>query len=89
MFGQQIWVALPKALEEVDPSFSNHAEQTLPGPEADGASLTVIAGDVFSQRSPVPVFSDLSYEHRCWAQVRQPIAGARGAYRTRHVRRLW
>jgi redox-sensitive bicupin YhaK (pirin superfamily) len=61
MFGQQIWVALPKALEEMDPSFSNHAERTLPGLEADGASLTVIAGDAFGRRSPVPVFSDLMY----------------------------
>jgi redox-sensitive bicupin YhaK (pirin superfamily) len=61
MFGQQIWVALPKALEEMDPTFSNHAERTLPDLEADGASLTVIAGDAFGHRSPVPVFSDLMY----------------------------
>jgi redox-sensitive bicupin YhaK (pirin superfamily) len=45
----------------MDPSFSNHADQTLPGLEADGACLTVIAGDAFGQRSPVPVFSDLMY----------------------------
>jgi redox-sensitive bicupin YhaK (pirin superfamily) len=29
LFGQQIWVALPKALEEMPPSFSHHAAGTL------------------------------------------------------------
>lgn len=61
MFGQQIWVALPKALEEMQPSFSNHAEGTLPGLEADGVSLTIVAGEAFGERSPVPVYSDLMY----------------------------
>jgi redox-sensitive bicupin YhaK (pirin superfamily) len=61
MFGQQIWVALPKALEETQPGFSHHADGTLPGLEADGASLTIVAGEAFGQRSPVPVFSDLMY----------------------------
>jgi len=61
MFGQQIWVALPKAMEEMQPGFSNHAKVALPGLEADGVSLTVIAGEAFLQRSPVPVHSDLMY----------------------------
>jgi len=61
IFGQQIWVALPTALEEMPPGFSHHAEGTLPGLEADGVALTVIAGEAFGQRSPVPVFSDLMY----------------------------
>jgi redox-sensitive bicupin YhaK (pirin superfamily) len=61
MFGQQIWVALPKALEEMQPGFSHYAEGTLPGLEADCVSLTVIAGEAFGQHSPVPVYSDLMY----------------------------
>ena len=61
MFGQQIWVALPKAMEEMQPGFSNHVKVALPGLEADGVSLTVIAGEAFLQRSPVPVHSDLMY----------------------------
>ena len=61
MFGQQIWVALPKALEEMPPGFSHHAEGTLPGLEADGVSLTIVAGQAFGQRSPMPVYSDLMY----------------------------
>jgi len=61
LFGQQIWVALPKALEEMQPSFSHHAAGTLPEIEADGFSLAVIAGQAFGERSPVPVCSDLMY----------------------------
>jgi redox-sensitive bicupin YhaK (pirin superfamily) len=61
MFGQQIWIALPKAMEEMQPGFSNHAKGALPSLDADGASLTVIAGEAFRQRSPVPVYSDLMY----------------------------
>lgn len=61
MFGQQIWVALPRALEEMQPGFTHHAEDTLPGLEADGASLTIVAGEAFGLRSPVPVYSDLMY----------------------------
>jgi redox-sensitive bicupin YhaK (pirin superfamily) len=61
IFGQQIWVALPKAREEMAPGFSNHVEGSLPGVEADGVSLTIIAGEAFGKRSPVPVYSDLIY----------------------------
>ncbi|MGB8842336.1 MAG: pirin family protein [Aliidongia sp.] len=61
LFGHQIWVALPKALEEMAPGFSHHAQGSLPGLDADGVSLTVIAGEAFGARSPVPVYSDLIY----------------------------
>jgi redox-sensitive bicupin YhaK (pirin superfamily) len=61
IFGQQIWVALPKALEEMQPGFSNHVKAALPSFEADGAALSIIAGEAFDRRSPVPVHSDLMY----------------------------
>ena len=61
LFGQQIWVALPKALEEMEPSFTNHAESSLPSLDVDGVSTTIIAGRAFGERSPVPVYSDLMY----------------------------
>jgi redox-sensitive bicupin YhaK (pirin superfamily) len=61
LFGQQIWVALPKASEEMQPTFSHHAAGTLPEIEGDGVSLTVIAGQAFGQFSPVTVSSDLMY----------------------------
>jgi redox-sensitive bicupin YhaK (pirin superfamily) len=61
LFGQQIWIALPRSLEEMQPQFSHHPDATLPNLEVDGVSLTVIAGEAFGKRSPVPVYSDLMY----------------------------
>jgi redox-sensitive bicupin YhaK (pirin superfamily) len=59
--GQRIWVALPRALEDLPPDLSHHAESELPCIESDGASLTIVAGEAFNRRSPVPVHSDLMY----------------------------
>ena len=59
MFGNQIWVAMPKSFEEIHPSFSHHARAALPVLDADGVSLTVIAGEAFGLRSSVPVYSDM------------------------------
>lgn len=81
LLGQQVWVALPKAVEEQTPSFSHHAECDLPSLESEGASLTVLAGEAFQQRSPVPVHSDLMYLD----VVLKP--GARLAVPTEHLER--
>lgn len=61
MFGQQIWVALPKALEDMEPRFSHHDKTDLPRLDAGGVALTVVAGHAFGKRSPVPVYSELMY----------------------------
>lgn len=61
MFGQQIWVALPKGLEDMPPAFSHHDKKDLPQLAAEGVSLTVVAGEAFGWRSPVSVYSDLMY----------------------------
>ena len=56
--GMQTWVALPKADEEVAPSFHHHSASTLPLREHAGATLRVIAGRGFGMESPVRVFAD-------------------------------
>lgn len=61
MLGQQIWVALPKALEETAPRFANHPQALLPAWAAEGARLTVVAGEAYGRRSPVETYSDLMY----------------------------
>jgi len=81
LFGQQIWVALPKEMEEMRPIFSHHAAGTLPEIEADGVSLAIIAGQAFGERSPVPVCSDLMYVDAVMKpEARLPIS-------TEHVER--
>jgi redox-sensitive bicupin YhaK (pirin superfamily) len=59
--GIQTWVALPRASEEVEPSFFHHPAVTLPLVERQGASVRVIAGHAFGARSPVAVFTDTLY----------------------------
>ena len=59
--GIQTWVALPRASEEVEPSFFHHPKASLPVLELQGATVRVIAGRAFGVRSPVAVFSDTLY----------------------------
>jgi hypothetical protein len=59
--GLQIWVALPLAHEDADPSFAHHPKATLPLIDGDGVCLSVVAGEAFGERSPVRVFSDTLY----------------------------
>jgi redox-sensitive bicupin YhaK (pirin superfamily) len=61
LFGTQIWVALPKTSEEIPPRFSHHDKDALPVLSDSGLRLTLVAGDGFGLRSPVPVYSDLMY----------------------------
>ena len=61
LFGLQIWIALPTALEETAPDFSHHGASTLPKIEGDGQVLRLIAGNLLGHRSPVKTFSDMVY----------------------------
>ncbi|TBW34755.1 pirin family protein [Siculibacillus lacustris] len=61
LFGQQIWIALPRASEETDPGFTHHTADSLPRLDGDGATATIVAGEAFGLRSPVPTFSDLMF----------------------------
>lgn len=60
--GLQLWVALPRALEEVAPSFQHHPATTIP--EVDlpgGVHLRILAGAAYGAASPVTVSSPLHY----------------------------
>ncbi|MEO1011961.1 MAG: pirin family protein [Bacteroidota bacterium] len=57
--GYQIWVALPKALEKMEPQFHHIPADQLPRWRDGGTSFTLVAGEGFGQRSPVPVYSPL------------------------------
>lgn len=61
LFGVQVWVALPTALEEAAPGFSHHTAEALPAVEDDGMQLRLIAGRMAGLASPVPVSSDMVY----------------------------
>ena len=57
--GYQIWVALPKHLEDMEPEFHHLAATALPKWSEDGATFTLVAGEGYGKRSPLPVHSPL------------------------------
>lgn len=59
MHGLQIWVALPKELEQMEPEFSHIEEQQIPGWTEGDLQFKLVAGEAFGRKSPVPVFSML------------------------------
>lgn len=61
MHGFQIWVALPKELENTDPSFYHTEAKDIPAWENDKLIFKLIAGKAFGKESPVPVHSELYF----------------------------
>lgn len=61
LHGLQVWLALPQAMEECEPSYSYHPAASLPHSEAMGVGITLIAGSGFCMQSPVPVHSPTLY----------------------------
>lgn len=57
--GFQIWVALPKELEEMDPEFHHIPAKELPRWTEGSLNFTLVAGTAFDRDSPVPVHSPL------------------------------
>lgn len=61
LHGLQIWVALPKHLENIEPSFVHIEEKDIPHWKEQGAEFKLIAGKAFNKTSPVPVYSELYF----------------------------
>src|SRR6218665_657295 len=54
LHGLQIWVALPKSLEDMEPSFYHANAEDIPAWESGGVTFKLIAGKVMGYESPVP-----------------------------------
>lgn len=59
LHGLQIWVALPKHLEQMEPEFFHADAHELPSWENKGINYKLIAGNAFGYQSPIPVYSPL------------------------------
>jgi redox-sensitive bicupin YhaK (pirin superfamily) len=59
LHGLQIWIALPKELEQGPSSFFHAGEEDIPSWEEDGIAYKLVAGEAFGRTSPVPVHSRL------------------------------
>lgn len=61
LHGLQIWVALPKVLENMEPSFTHIEAKDIPEWQQDGITIKLIAGAAFGKKSLVPVYSPLYF----------------------------
>jgi redox-sensitive bicupin YhaK (pirin superfamily) len=61
LHGLQIWVALPKHLEQMDPEFFHADGNDIPTWQEDGVDFKLIAGEAFGKKSPIPVYSPLYF----------------------------
>jgi redox-sensitive bicupin YhaK (pirin superfamily) len=61
LHGLQIWVALPKDHEIIDPSFFHASASDLPVWDKNGVLYKLIAGSFSGKESPVPVYSPLYF----------------------------
>ncbi|WP_027420956.1 pirin family protein [Crocinitomix catalasitica] len=59
MHGYQIWVALPKDKENIEPSFFHAAANDLPNWQEGSVRYKLVAGEGYGRQSPVPVYSKL------------------------------
>ncbi|MDA3616597.1 pirin family protein [Polluticaenibacter yanchengensis] len=61
LHGLQIWIALPKDKENIEPSFVHVDEEQLPAWSDEKASYKLIAGKLGDRQSGVPVYSPLYF----------------------------
>ena len=59
--GLQCWLALPKTMAEVEPSFTHLQREHLPHYMKDGALIRLIAGEAFGMTSPIKTYSPMFY----------------------------
>ena len=57
--GYQMWVALPKELEEIAPSFHHIPADEIPNWNTEAFKFSLVAGEGYGKQSPVPVHSPL------------------------------
>jgi redox-sensitive bicupin YhaK (pirin superfamily) len=61
MSGLQTWIALPEAVEDMAPAFSNTGVAHLPTAHDGGVKLRVIMGEFAGLKAPTPTYSGTLY----------------------------
>ena len=80
MHGYQIWVALPKDKEEMEPEFAYYPSSDIPSKSENGIDIKVVAGNAFGLSAPLQGFSplfmvDIFSEERQTLNLRGQIKG--------------
>lgn len=85
MHGLQIWVALPKDLEQMDPEFFHIDSTQIPSWTEGNIDFKLIAGEAMGKKSEVPVYSKLYMleikSHECQTiKIGHELYGEAGMY---------
>lgn len=59
MHGYQIWVALPKEKEEIEPNFKFYPKNDIPSWSQNGLQIRLVAGNAFGKSAPLQGYSPL------------------------------
>lgn len=59
--GIQTWLAMPEAVEEIDPAFEHVPAAALPEMQGQGATARVIMGELWGQRAPTTTYAGTIY----------------------------
>jgi redox-sensitive bicupin YhaK (pirin superfamily) len=59
MHGYQVWVALPRELEEMEPQFDYYPSSEIPTWDQDNLTIKLVAGNAFGKSAPLQGFSPL------------------------------
>lgn len=85
MHGFQIWVALPKELEQMEPEFFHTDASQIPSWKKGDLEFTLVAGEAFGRKSAVPVYSklfmiELKSKSRQTVNIGSELYGESGLY---------
>jgi len=61
LHGLQLWIALPDELQEIDAAFHHHPKDTLPVFLYKDATIRLMAGEIYGEKSPVNTYSQMFY----------------------------
>lgn len=80
LHGYQVWVALPKAQEEMAPRFDFIPKTELPHWQENDLSFTLVAGEGYGKKSPLPVYSplfmvDVKATKDAWLDIKGQLEG--------------
>ncbi|MGV3002641.1 pirin family protein [Vibrio sp.] len=59
--GLQLWLALPKELEQTEPGFFHYDQADIPEIEQNGVPIRVMMGSAYGETSPVKTLSETLY----------------------------
>lgn len=61
LHGLQLWLALPKAQQEIEPAFYHYAKTEIPNAIIDGVKIRVMMGQAYGLQSPVKCYTSTLY----------------------------